>query len=511
MDNTHEWCAADVSPQITHLQNLPVSVFTWWMQRLSNNEIIHIEDVALLPAEAYSEREILEHQGVCSLLVLPLLMRNELVGFIGFDDVKETGDWNSEDIEVLRIVTEIIGGTIDRDRAEKSLLTSEQRYRDLYENAPIAYFSLTADGIITDCNLAAALLLESDKSELLGESLWEMLSNSWENKTPSWEFWKCCEPEVVSNYIRDKEIQFRSKRGSRKHIHLHVKIMHDEQGQITQLLAVMDDMTELKLLQANLIQAERMASVGLLAAGVMHEINNPLSYIMFNLQNVAEELQVLAMYSSQISPSGSQNNAALSKFFEKIANPAYISELCSCVADALEGTYQIQNIAKDLKIFSRHDEQHISSISVNRVLDSAIKMSFSQIKNKAKLTKIYDELPEIQVNEGKLAQVFLNLLINAAHAIDEDNFENNQICVRTWSTEDKIYAEISDTGRGISPENLEQIFEPFFSTKELGVGSGLGLFISRSIVNALGGNITVQSKINGGSTFTVCLPLHNEM
>jgi CheY-like chemotaxis protein/anti-sigma regulatory factor (Ser/Thr protein kinase) len=141
------------------------------------------------------------------------------------------------------------------------------------------------------------------------------------------------------------------------------------------------------------------------------------------------------------------------------------------------------------------------------VIEVAINMAYNEIKYRARLVKEYGRIPTIMASEGRLSQVFLNLLINATHAIEEGDIENNEIRVRTWSDEHYVYAEVRDSGSGIAAENMENLFEPFFSTKEIGRGSGLGLAISKNIIEGYGGDISVESQVGAGTAFTLRIPL----
>jgi CheY-like chemotaxis protein len=190
-----------------------------------------------------------------------------------------------------------------------------------------------------------------------------------------------------------------------------------------------------------------------------------------------------------------------------LTNPRRLDDLGERARHALEGARRVQNIARDLRTFARVQEDRNVPLSVNQIIESAINIAINEFRYRARLIKEYGKLPSIVANDGRLSQVFLNLLLNAAQSFEKPLPEHNEIRVRTWSENGEVLVQVHDTGRGIPPESLESIFEPFYSTKPRDKGSGLGLSICNSIVTDYGGRIEVQSEVGKGSCFTVHLPL----
>ncbi|MBI3184187.1 MAG: response regulator [Myxococcales bacterium] len=247
--------------------------------------------------------------------------------------------------------------------------------------------------------------------------------------------------------------------------------------------------------KAQLMLADRLASVGTLAAGVAHEINNPLSYVIANLAFVGEELDHLAGLATG---AGSPEHPA--------EEGQRIADVRTAIAEARSGADRVRNIVRDLKTFSRRDDEAAGPVDVSRVLDLAIEMASNEIRHRARLVRSFGEVPLVSGNMGRLGQVFLNLLLNAAQAIPEGSAEENEIRVSTKEEKGEVVVEIADTGTGIAPEILGRIFDPFFTTKPVGTGTGLGLSICHGIVSALGGQISVRSTLGEGATFRVALP-----
>lgn len=257
----------------------------------------------------------------------------------------------------------------------------------------------------------------------------------------------------------------------------------DANGRALRLLGTHVDITERKKLQAQLAQQDRLATMGILAASVAHEINNPLSYVLSNLEALVEELPRLAG-----------------------VDPAVLTDLLDCARNGLEGSRRIQGISRSLGTFSRVDRTEREGVDLNTVIEMATAMAHNEVKFRATLVKQLAPVPLVLASDGKLAQVFLNLVINAAHAIDEGKAQQNTITVRTWARGGDVFGEVADTGHGIARENLERVFDPFFTTKKVGQGSGLGLTISRNIVTEFGGDITVESEVGKGTRVVVRLP-----
>jgi CheY-like chemotaxis protein/two-component sensor histidine kinase len=218
---------------------------------------------------------------------------------------------------------------------------------------------------------------------------------------------------------------------------------------------------------------------------VGHEINNPLAYVTSNLDLIAEEIRAI----SGGSPAGR------------------MKELEEMVNEARQGADRVRRIVRGLKTFARAEEERRVTIDVNSILELSISMALNEIRHRARLVKDYGEVPPVEADEGRLGQVFINLLVNAAQAIPEGQADRNEIRV-TSSTDPagKAVVEIRDTGQGIRSEVLAHIFDPFYTTKAIGEGTGLGLSISHHLITSLGGRIEVQSEVGTGSLFRVTLP-----
>jgi two-component system NtrC family sensor kinase len=265
---------------------------------------------------------------------------------------------------------------------------------------------------------------------------------------------------------------------------------------------------ELKAAQSQLLQQEKMASIGLLAAGVAHEINNPIGFIISNLGSLGKYLDRLtdfidfqggllaSLANEEISARQAAERQRLKLDFIK-------EDVGDLIAESLEGAARVKKIVQDLKGFSRVDQADFKETDLHECLDSTLNIAWNELKYKARVIKEYGEVSPIACYPQQLNQVFLNLLVNAAQAIAD----KGEITIRTWEENNRAWIAIADTGSGIAPEHLPKIFEPFFTTKEVGKGTGLGLSMVFDIITKNHhGEISVQSEPGKGTTFTISLP-----
>ncbi len=261
-----------------------------------------------------------------------------------------------------------------------------------------------------------------------------------------------------------------------------------------------------------LLQSEKMASIGQLAAGVAHEINNPIGYVNSNLASlrdyVRQMLAVLDAYerAEPLLPDGGEREDVLAA--KRAAELDYLkADVVALLDESSDGIARVRRIVQDLKDFSHADRGEWVLADLHKGLDSTLNVVNNEIKYKARVEKLYGDLPMVRCLPSQLNQVFMNLLVNAAHAIDKQGV----ITVRTGVEGDDVWVEVADTGCGIPEALLTRIFDPFFTTKPVGKGTGLGLSISYGIVHKHGGHIEVKSEPGRGTVFRVNLPLHSSV
>ncbi|HLA10182.1 MAG TPA: ATP-binding protein [Pyrinomonadaceae bacterium] len=268
---------------------------------------------------------------------------------------------------------------------------------------------------------------------------------------------------------------------------------------------------KLEHLQAQLVQNEKMASLGQLAGGVAHELNNPAGFIFSNMESLSEYLialeRLFPFYERIPLPQELQAEAA--KLKQEIKYEELLPELSSIVADCQEGARRINDIVLNLRTFSRLDQAEVKKINIHEGIDATIRLLSQYYKsNYITLIRDYGDLPPVECFAGQLNQVWMNLLRNAAQAVGSGP---GTVRIQTGISEEFAFVTISDTGCGIAPEHLSKIFDPFFTTKNVGEGTGLGLSITYGIVEKHGGTIRVKSTPGQGTTFTTLLPLKPQL
>jgi two-component system NtrC family sensor kinase len=280
------------------------------------------------------------------------------------------------------------------------------------------------------------------------------------------------------------------------------------------------ELLQLKPTRSDRLLHENLASVGLLAAGIAHEINNPTAFLSSNLKTANDYLQEIGplvtgyrQIIAELRTSaghidfGDRTRSLLEavKQIEDHINFDFImADLADIFAECRQGTDRIRKIIADLRDFARPGEPEHQLTDINQGLDAAISLVFSELKNKAELIKEYGDLPRINCCSRQINQVFLNLLVNAAQAIETQGI----IHVRTCAQGDSVEVHIIDTGRGIPEQNLSKIFDPFFTTRAVGKGIGLGLSLAYGIIKKHDGEIMVESKVGQGTRFILRLPIN---
>ncbi len=388
-------------------------------------------------------------------------------------------------------------------RAEKD---RAQRYLDV---AAIMLLGLDTHRRITLINPRGCAVLEaSTPRELLGRDFLEFVIPTDRERVEG-----IFESVLSGTSETNKHIEYEivTLTGSVKRVLWNNATVRDSENRAIGTLSSGEDVTERRALERRLAKADRLATMGLLAAGVAHEVNNPLSYVLSNLETLAEDLpaalsSVPERQEQHLGASiGPHASRAVGAALRQTGN-ALLSDILDRFNDTLAGARRIRDITRGLSAFSRVDASELDAVDLTQVVDLALNMTHNETKYRARVVKDYGPTPPVSANGGRLSQVFVNLLINAAHAIDIGDAENNEIRVTTWTDGNDVCAEVLDTGSGIAREHIDKLFDPFFTTKRVGGGSGLGLPISRTIIEGYGGTLEFHTEMGKGTRFTVRLP-----
>lgn len=269
---------------------------------------------------------------------------------------------------------------------------------------------------------------------------------------------------------------------------------------------------KLSAAKKQLFQAEKLASIGQLAAGVAHEINNPIGYIFSNfgaLENYLDGMfRMLAAYEAAEPEIASAEVAAKVRSVREQVELVFLKEdIPALMRESREGIVRVRKIVQDLKDFSRVDEnQEWQWANLHQGIDSTLNIVNNEVKYKADVIKEYGDIPDVECLPSQINQVIMNLVVNAAHAIDS---ERGRIVIRSGTMDERVWIEVADNGAGIPEENLTRIFDPFFTTKAIGKGTGLGLSLSYGIMQKHDGSIEVKSQCGVGTTFRIMWPIHH--
>lgn len=268
--------------------------------------------------------------------------------------------------------------------------------------------------------------------------------------------------------------------------------------------------------KSHMVQQEKLASIGMLAAGIAHEINNPVGFIKSNLETLVDYLQLVndlfdSFQSAAKRIDDDPESVDYRHELTELVNLARSNDLAYVIKDSLasiqeslEGTQRVKEIISNLRDFSRKGSDNREQCSLNEVIDSTLMLLRNEVKHRINIVKEYAELPLFYACVSQLNQVFLNIMLNASQAMGD----KGAITIRTYAKEPMLCVDFIDTGPGIDEDNLPKVFDPFFTTKDVGAGTGLGLYISHGLIKKHRGDITVQNEPGGGTRFTVSLPIN---
>lgn len=357
------------------------------------------------------------------------------------------------------------------ETAQRRLERSQQRYQQL-ANATREGVVLCNAARVLDINRAFCELLGAAERDLLGADLRDLVTAS--------------DRRAVDRLLLADvgPIEVPLQRPDGKSVVVSLQAMPPPKGSAGTRVLLVRDVSGERELQSRLAVADRLAAVGTLAAGTAHEINNPLTFVLANTEMLAEEIA----------------NA-------RTLDPAVAASWQELCADATAGAERIRRVVQDLMSLARDRQGDEADIAIAQTLDRCVAMANPHIRHRARVVRDYAATRTVRASEGRLFQVFLNLIVNAAQAIPEGHLPANEIRLSTRDAGDRIIIEVRDSGVGMDKAVLAKIFTPFFTTKEIGHGTGLGLSISHGIVTSLGGTIEVDSEPGKGTTFRVTLPV----
>jgi PAS domain S-box-containing protein len=457
--------------------------------------------VASLPED---ERALLSSLNVSSILSLPLFVDGAWQGFLGVLDMGRERVWSKEDIRSLETVAEMVGVYLGRKRAAEALRLSEERFRSLVENANDVIFSMKPDGRLTYVSPKFTDATGYAVEDVLGKTLFPMMHPEDQARARDWLDHGLESGERFSGY----EYRFRHRDDAWRWWVATASVLVDDDGRPREIIGIAHDFTrmkevledlgranrELRETQSQLVQSEKMASLGSLVAGIAHEINTPVGAIASMHDTLVRALRKLEATLNEEHPGVVSSSPSLQSALKLVQEANRVIE---------SGTQRVTEIVRRLRSFARLDQAELKKADIHEGLEDTLALIHHELKHSIVVKRDYGVVPPISCYPGRLNQVFLNLLNNARQAIRG----KGEIGIRTAVRDERVEIAVSDTGAGIAPENLRKIFDPGFTTKGVGVGTGLGLSICYQILRDHRGEILVESEPGKGSTFTVVLPM----
>ncbi|HWR38451.1 MAG TPA: ATP-binding protein [Patescibacteria group bacterium] len=527
--------------------------YPWLMRQLRSGGTVLMKSLAELPSQAASEKEYFHNHGIRTFAAKPLFHdpAGPVTGFLHLDDTAKENNLDDTRLYKVMNVFDVIESLLPVLRVQEKIDLQKSLIEEkdiLLNNTDVQMWYMLNPTVYGGANASHARFFGKTCAEMTRAETYSMFDISAGNMFADFTM------DVFEKKIPlRRELALKNADGQERILFISWNPLLDVRQEVSHVVCSAQDITDLKktqeLARANealkkeiaerksaeerleaalfelrnaqsqIIQQEKMASIGQLAAGVAHEINNPMGFIISNLASFKKHTKKLNSYFTI-------QNELLSKLStDNIAEPAQeqLTRLCEklheikrtqkidyilqdiedIISESEEGAERVKRIVQDLKGFTRIANEDNSLADINAGLESTINIIGNELKFKAELVKEYGDIPALRCNSGQLNQVFMNILLNAVQAMDTQG----EIHIKTWCDAAWVWVSISDTGCGMPPEVMKRIFDPFFTTKDVGKGTGLGLNVSYEIIKKHNGEILVDSQVGKGTTFTVKIPL----
>lgn len=481
MNNTYEWCAAGIEPQKDKLQNLPLNEYAWWMEQLENSDHLYIPSVANMGEDREREKELLLGQDIQSLLVVPMSSQGKLRGFLGFDQIKHHAVWSNRDIALLKMVTEIFVYALERKRSARQLDIAFRMFDSIAEGMMIINQQK-----ITWINQAFTAITGYSYDEIVGQEY--CLLDTPEGKL--YALFNEIRDYLTRNHTWQGLVMAHHKMGHVFPAAAFVSIIQNSPPEQRDYYVIFADITEQdrlnqerKRIRQQTTQLQRLNSLSALSGGIVHEIAQPLNSIRVLVDGM--------LYCHH-------NGLPLSN-----------TEIFSKLGDISLELGRIDEIINHMRSFANlSNRPELEPCIWNEVVARALKLLGRQLAAHSicVTTRLDPHIPIMRGNLNRLDEVLVNLLVNAMQSLDLSEGESKEITCRTFTTDSHCCLEVSDNGIGIDEEMLDQIFEPFVTTKSSYQGMGLGLSVVQSIISALDGQVRAFNNPQGGATFQLELP-----
>lgn len=518
------------------------SEFPSYFVALETERIIAADDAAVDTRTCEFAPTYFKEHGITSMLDAPLWQSGNTIGVLCFEHIGPKRHWVAQEQQFAASIADFIALAFEahrRHEVERALRESEAQNRAILDALPDLMFRLNSEGRYLDYKCPKDSPLAIAASDVIGKTFWELLPSELaksldieiknvlktgvmsivvyrlphndEMRDFESRLVRCGDDEilVIVRDVTDRKRAEEQLRTAHEQLELRVQERTAELANLNSALRkegterkrTLDELAaaydNLRLTQGHLIQSEKMASLGMLVAGIAHEINTPIGAVSSMHNTLVRAMEKLAAMFDQTCEQGREETRKIQETLKVIqeANRVIIS-----------GTERVVNIVRRLRSFARLDEAEVKTVNIHEGIEDTLTLIHHEIKHSITVKKNFGELPLCSCYPGRLNQVFLNLLINARQAIKD----KGEITITTYLKNNRAHIEFTDTGAGIPPENLSRIFDPGFTTKGVGVGTGLGLAICYQIMQDHRGEIKVSSEVGVGTKFTVILPLDLE-
>jgi PAS domain S-box-containing protein len=490
--------------------------FPWCQEELLSGRILFVSSTRDLPEDAVRDRLSWQYFGIKTSLMFPLIaVNNEVIGTLSFDTITQQRFWSDETVSRLKLLAQTIAYALERKRSEAERHDGEEQFRAAFEQAGIGVARVAANGAWLEVNRKLCEILGYGPNELR-QTTFEDVTHPEDRGNDRDRFRRALAGEIQT-YGLDK--RFIRKNGDIRWVFQTVACVRHPDHSLRHFVWVVDDITddkrvaeERRRISETLTQCDRLASMGMLAAGVAHEINSSLASILYSLESLSEELprfakQLAGAQQSLTQRLGDELRGILGANLGAL-NSSLWFDAADRLKEAVKETQKIREIARRLGTFSKVDSDPFTPVDLRFPIISALSLASNEIKYRAQLLTDIGSTAPVLGSEGRLAQVFVNLLANAAQAIKEGDAEHNMIRLRTWQEGPTVLAEVLDTGCGIAESDLGRIFDPL-ATSRAQSGSRLGLSVVRTIITEHDGSIEVKSEVGEGTRFLIRLPAYS--
>jgi PAS domain S-box-containing protein len=460
----------------------------WFFEELDGKRELLISDTTKMPDDLEMHRSALQILGIRSLILLPIMGKGEVAGCLGLDNIEHTGLWTIEEFNLLITLSNLFSSAFLRRTVEQDLIESEEIHHILLDATREGIIIFNPQGRVTEVsNITLDIFKASKKEELTGKRFLEFFPAELRKKKGAF-----FSNKIQEGITQTLELTLLRNDGSRFVGEVNVSLLKEGFEETKGYLVVIRDISERKKMDKQLIHTERMAGIGLMAAGMAHEINQPLNTISLSMDNL-----ILSMNTG--SPDKAYLENKTSKIFDNIT--------------------RIRNIIDHVRAFSKdHDDYIQSSFNINESIRNAKSMISEQFKHKGihLVLNLDGKLPHPVGNTYKFEQVIVNLIINAQDAIEEkENILKTDFTkvveIFTYLEDRHVCVEVKDNGIGIESNDIDKVMLPFYSTKKEGIGTGLGLSISFGIIRDMNGTLEIQSERLKGTTIRIMIPVKKEL